>query len=443
MRAAFTSRGFPRLFAGLFASMIGDSLMLIVLGIWVKELTGSNGAAGLVFFFMALPSLFSPLAGMFVDRVKRRTMLVWGNLATAAGLVPLLFVHDRGQVWVIYCVAVWYGISWTVLPAALNGLLKELLAEQVLVEANASLSTSKEGLRLFGPLLGAGLYTWLGGGTVALIDMASFAFAALAVATLALRERTPEREEEHWRAEFVAGIRHIRHDRVLLQCLLAVAGALLVVGFMESAVFAAVAAYGQPASFVGVVVSVQGLGAVAGGLCSSYLIKRIGEISAIAGSLLIFAVGLAVAAGTPVLGGFFAGTIILGFALPVFIVALTTLLQTRTPHRLMGRVSAATDTLLGTPQAGSIALGALLVTVLTFRSIFWLAAAVIAVSAGYLMATLRGELRPAAVGAGLDVEPQEAPAGVTAAVVPELPGVGADVTTAVRSDPPGGPPLSR
>jgi len=45
MRAAFATRGFTRLYAGLTASMLGDSLMLIVLSMWVKSLTGSNAAA--------------------------------------------------------------------------------------------------------------------------------------------------------------------------------------------------------------------------------------------------------------------------------------------------------------------------------------------------------------------------------------------------------------
>jgi MFS family permease len=82
--------------------------------------------------------------------------------------------------------------------------------------------------------------------------------------------------------------------------------------------------------------------------------------------------------------------VVLGFALPVFIVALNTLLQRRTPHRLMGRVTSASDVLLGTPQSGSIALGAVLVTLLSYRSIFWISAAVIFASAVYLMWALRG-----------------------------------------------------
>lgn len=390
MRAAFREPGFPLLFAGLLTSMIGDSLMLIVLAIWVKGLTGSNGAAGLTFFFMAVPSLAAPVAGMFVDRMRRRTVLIWGNLASALAVAPLLLVHDSGQVWVIYLVAVLYGVSWVVLPGALNGLLKEMLPEDLLVGANAALSTTKQGLRLFGPLVGAGLYAWGGGGVVAVIDAASFVVAAAVVGAIRLREATPVRESGHWRAEFNAGIRHIWRDPILKHTLIAVAIALLVVGFMESAIFAAVESYGKPASFVGVIVSVQGIGAVLGGISSSWVIRSLGEPVSITLSLVVFAAGLAISAASPWLSGLFCGTVVLGFALPVFIVALTTMLQRRTPQRLMGRVTAATDVLLGTPQAGSIALGALLVTLLSFRSIFWMSAIVIFASAGYLTWALRG-----------------------------------------------------
>jgi MFS family permease len=422
VKAAFRQRGFSLLFTGLLTSMIGDSLMLIVLAIWVKSLTGSNGAAGLTFFFMALPSLAAPVAGMFVDRAKRRTVLIWGNLATALAMAPLLLVHDSSRVWVIYLVAVCYGISWVVLPGALNGLLKEMLPEDLLVDANASLATTKEALRLFGPLLGAGLYAWGGGSVVAVIDAGTFVVAAVAVGLLKVREDAPVREEGHWGAEFSAGIRHIWGDSTLKHTLIAVAVALLVVGFIESAIFAAVEAFDKPASFVGVVVSVQGAGAVAGGLSSARVIRRLGEAEAISLSLGVFAAGLAVAAASPWLWGLFCGIVILGFALPIFIVALNTLLQIRTPQRLMGRVSAATDVLLGTPQSGSIALGALLVTFLGYQSIFWICAAVILGSGIYLAWALRG----------LALEP---PAGAPTSDVPlEASPPGAPVTMVVPAD---------
>ena len=389
MKAAFTQPGFRLLFSGLLASMVGDSLMLIVLAVWVKTLTGSNGAAGLTFFFLAIPALAAPLFGMVVDRFKRRTLLFWGNLASALAVTPLLFVHDRQQVWVVYAVAFLYGISFIVLPAGLSGLLKEMLPEDMLVDANAALSTSKEALRLVGPLLGAGLFTWLGGGAVAVIDALSFVVAGVVVLFVRIQEDQPVRLESHFREEVLAGIHHIRDDLVLRHTLIAVGVSLLVIGFMESAVFAMVDAFDRPASYVGVVVSVQGVGAIAGGLCSSSLIKRIGETTAISGSLATFAVGLAIAAVSPWLAIVFVGVVVLGFALPIFVIAFNTLLQRRTPNRLMGRVSAAADVVLGTPQAISIAMGALLVSLMGYRDIYWICAAVILVSTGYLVWALR------------------------------------------------------
>ena len=63
-------------------------------------------------------------------------------------MMPLLLVRDASDVWIIYTVAFFYGVSFVVVPAALNGLLKDMLAEEVLVEANASLSVTREALRL-------------------------------------------------------------------------------------------------------------------------------------------------------------------------------------------------------------------------------------------------------------------------------------------------------
>ena len=124
MRQAFRAPGFTRLFAGLSTSMFGDAVMLLVLSMWVKQITGSNGAAGLTFFWMVVPALFAPAYGVLIDRARRKPLLVWGNVASAIAVLPLLLVHGRGEVWIVYTVAFLYGISFVVLPAALNGLLK-------------------------------------------------------------------------------------------------------------------------------------------------------------------------------------------------------------------------------------------------------------------------------------------------------------------------------
>ena len=392
MRKAFQQKGFTRLFAGMTTSMFGDSVMLLVLSIWVKTLTGSNGAAGLTFFWMVVPALFAPLFGMFIDRVKRKPLLVWGNLISALIVLPLLVVQDAGDVWIVYVVAFLYGISFVVLPAGLNGLLKELMPDDLLVEANSSLQTTKEGFRLIGPLVGAALFGMFGGGVVAVVDAVSFLVAALIIASIPLQEKAPERIEQHWWHEMTGGIKHLAHEPVLKHVLVAFALMLIVIGFTEASIYALLDFFGKPPTFAGVVVTVQGVGAIVGGLTTSRWVRRLGEAGTVTVGMALLAVGLAVVALTSTLWVTLAAVVVLGYALPLMFIAFMTMLQRLTPHALMGRVSAAVETVMGTPQAVSLAIGALLVTVLDFHVIFAIMAGFTCASVIYLLISLRGRL---------------------------------------------------
>ena len=187
MRQAFAHPASGGSSRALAASMLGDSVMLLVLSMWVKDLTGSNGKAGLTFFWMVVPArVRAPATGSYLDRVRRKPLLVWATCVSALAVLPLLLVHDAGDVWIIYAVAFVYGVSFVVVPAALNGLLKELLPEDLLVDGELVAADVKEGYRLIGPLAVAGLYALLGGGAVAVVDAASFALAALLIATIGL-----------------------------------------------------------------------------------------------------------------------------------------------------------------------------------------------------------------------------------------------------------------
>lgn len=70
-----------------------------------KDLTGSKGAAGLVFLAVGLPILISPLLGHLVDRGRRQPLLIAVNAGAAVGVLVLLRVEDVGQLWVLYVVA--------------------------------------------------------------------------------------------------------------------------------------------------------------------------------------------------------------------------------------------------------------------------------------------------------------------------------------------------
>jgi MFS family permease len=393
MRQAFRQPGFSRLYAGLTASMFGDSAMLLVLSVWVKTLTGSNAQAGLTFFFMVIPALLAPLLGIWIDRLKRKPLLVWGHVASGIGVLPLLLVRDAGDVWVIWAVAVLYGVSFVVLPAALNGLLKELMPDDLLVDANASLQTTKESFRLFGPLIGALLFTWLGGWAVALLDAASFFVAAAVIAALALRETAPQVEESHFWHRLTAGMRHLGTDRVLKHVLVGFGVTLLMIGFIESSVYALLDAFDRPPTFVSVIVSVQGVGAIAGGLSTGWVVKRVGEVATCVVGLLLLVTGIAVMGVTHSIVVVCLGAAVLGASLPMLVIAFNTLVQRRSPQAIMGRVSTATEVVMAVPQSVSLAVGSVLVVVLSYRQIYAIMGVGTLLAAGHIAFWLRRQIR--------------------------------------------------
>ena len=352
---------------GQTLSLFGDTALYLALGIWVKSLTGSNAAAGLIFFALTLPSLGAPLAGLLVDRVRRRPLMIVTDLLVGAAVLLLLLVHDRGQLWLIYAVAGLYGAAGLVFGSAQSALLTVMLPDDLLGAGNAALQTVREALRLVGPLAGAGLYAAIGGGAVAVVDALTFAASALCLAVLHVPETARGRGDQRLAAEVAAGVRHVIGTVALRQIVFTVAVALLVIGFSETLVFAVVGqGLHRPPAFLGVLSAVQGVGAIGGGLTAARVLRRIGDARLIALGLGLFALGelpLVSGALAVVVGGF----VVAGAGLPWVVVGFGMALQRRAPAALQGRVYAAADTMVSVPQTISIAVGAALSTIVDYR----------------------------------------------------------------------------
>jgi MFS family permease len=142
-----------------------------------------------------------------------------------------------------------------------------------------------------------------------------------------------------------------------------------------------------------VLITAQGIGAVAGGVVAAPLLKRTSEA-------ILIVLGLCCAAGAvllltvPNLMADLAGVVLAGIVAPWIIVAATTALQRRTPSQLLGRVSGAFELSLTAPQVTSVGLGAALIAVVSYRVLLVAVAIVAAVAAAYLLAPRTAAARP-------------------------------------------------
>ncbi|HEY7605667.1 MAG TPA: MFS transporter [Actinomycetes bacterium] len=359
-------RDFGLLWAGGLISETGDWFLLVGLPIWVLQLTGSSLVTATVFLVGLLPGLVvGPLAGVLVDRWDRRRTLVAVSLAEAAFLLPLLAVHDRGDLWIVYLVMAVEASLAQLNDPARNALVPSLVGERDLVGANALIGLNSNLARLVGSPLG-GILVELGGLPGLVIgDAASFLVGAALIGMVGSRSVVPAVHSpapaRGVLGEWVDGLRVTLGERELrwglvVNGLAAVAQGIFTVLFV---VFVARELGGDGAD-VGLLRGVQAIGGLLGGVLVVGLARRLRPGPLLGTSLVVFALidlaiwngpvvttaawlylGLFVAAGIPGVG---------------VLTGLTALVQERAGNAYLGRVFA---TYLGSFN-GLMALGMLL-----------------------------------------------------------------------------------
>jgi MFS family permease len=386
-RGPFADARFRRLLIGKSLSSFGDTALYLTLGIWAKALTHDNAAAGAVFLALGLPALFAPAAGHLADRVRRRPLLLWTNALTAVMVLSLLAVRSQAQLWIIYLVAFGYGVANIVLSSAGAGLQKDLLPADDLAAANAALQSVGYGLRIAAPLAGAGLFVLFGGKAVAVLDAVTFAAAIAALLSLKVAESPPESPQPgSFRREVAGGFRHLRAVPLLAQITLVTAAAFSIIGLNETITFAVIGqGLHRPPSFLGVLSSAQGAGAIAAGILMTPLLRRIGSARMTGLALWGFVVESATYF-TRSAALVLAGSLVGGAGLLWLVAVSGTAIQRYTPPRLQGRANAAWTMAVITPQTISIAAGAALISYISYRTLLVVVIAIIGACATYLLA---------------------------------------------------------
>jgi MFS family permease len=264
--------------AGLISDT-GDWLLLIALPIVVYQMTGSALGTSAAFAAELGPGIaLAPLAGRLADQVDRRTLLMSLSAVQALALLPLLLVHGRSGLVVVYSVIVVQASLAALFDPAKNALLPTLVEAGGLISANSMMGLGAAVGRLAGGPLGGLLLAAGSLRTIVIADAVTFVAAGLLIArvpsTRAAESRRGdrgeggERRDDRLRQPLArGGLRAVLRHRTVAAALLVVlvadiAQGIFVVLFI---VFVARRLQGGSAE-IGLLRGVQAIGAIGGGL---------------------------------------------------------------------------------------------------------------------------------------------------------------------------------
>ncbi|WP_406291172.1 MFS transporter [Streptomyces sp. NBC_00209] len=374
--------------AAVVVSGFGSSAMRLAAGIWVRSLTGSDSLAALALFAVWLPVLFGPLLGAVADRLPRKPLLVGTNVVLAVLMAALALVGAEGRVRLLFAVLVLYGGLSVLMDSAESAVVAGAVPAALLGDFNGLRMMANEGMKLVAPLTGAGLYARFGGGAVALLDAVSFALAAGLYALL--RVRRTARPAPMGSGGWTAGMRQLWGSPVLRPLVLAASATMLCAGLNGATLYAVVDTLGHSPAYAGVLSVAQGLGSVTVGLFAGALMRRLpGRVFGAAGIAVFgFAVGLRAVPSDAVA---LAACALIGVGLPCVLIAALTAVQRETPDAVLGRTAATADTLIMSPNAVALGIGAGLVARVDVTVLLPLVGAGAALTAAFLLAAGRRE----------------------------------------------------
>ncbi len=373
-RTAWQSPDFRRLWSAQTVSLFGTQLtslalpLIAAVGLHATPLQmGVLGAAGQLPFL-----LFSLLTGVWVDRTRRKPLLIWSDLLRAALLftVPIAaWLHTLG-ITQLYLVAFLTGTLSVCFEVAQFAYVPSVLPKDHLLDGNARLQVSHSAAEAAGPGLGGVVVQALGAPFALLFDALSF----LASAGFIWRIQRPEpplpaRAHAHIGGEIAQGLRGLLGHPLLRPVILSSVPMVLFGAAMsaEYVLYATRTLHLTP-GLIGLLAAAGGLGAIPGALLTRGVAARLGVGPAIILGYLLWALtGLAVPLVTGPLGVILAvlaaAQLLGGLADTIANVQQWSLRQIVTPDHLQGRVTASHRFLV----YGAGAVGALLGGVLATR----------------------------------------------------------------------------
>ena len=347
------NRDFLNLWCGESISHFGNQIWALAIPlIAVLTLDASPFAVGLLTAAGQLPTLvFSLIAGAWIDRFRRRPVLIAANLGSAAtlSLVPLAALAHILSIPLLLVIAFTAGSLAVVFDLTYTSYLPCVSGREHLVEANSKLEASASIAQVGGPGMAGILVSLFSAPYAVLIDAGSFVASAYFIRKIATPEPEPTRRSDRpeLKMEIVAGLRFVVGHPILR----ALAASRSTLQFFSGGFFAVYVLFmardlDLGSTAIGLIFAIGGVGAFAGAMLGGPLLRRIGLGHALILSFALFGltgllVPLAVLAPPVALPIVVASEFLQWLFIVAFSINDSSLRQSVVPDRMLGRVNGA------------------------------------------------------------------------------------------------------
>jgi MFS family permease len=377
---------FLKLWAGQSISEFGSQISQLAIP-WLAAV--GLGASPFEFSLLGVVGflpfiLFALPAGVWVDRLRRKPILIVGDGARAVLLasIPVLWAFDLLHMWHLLVIQFVIGVFTVFFDVAYQAYLPSLVERDQLVEGNAKLQLTVSTSTVGGPPVAGALIAAITAPYAIVVDAVSFALSTAFMVPIRRPERLPERAEGQPRPKLLPELKEglsyvVRHPH--LRAIAACTGS---ANFFGSVSFAIALLYlvrtlDLSSAETGVVFAAFGIGSIVGALSANPVQRRIGVGPAIVFPAILFPItglGVPLAPRDFPLPVLIASFLVGGYSQVAYNITQVSLRQAITPERLQGRMNASMRWIVwGTLPLGQLAGGAI-ASVWGLRAALWVGA---------------------------------------------------------------------
>jgi MFS family permease len=325
--------------------------------------------------------LFALPAGVWVDRLRRRYILIVGDAARAVllAIIPILWALGELQVWHLLVLEFLIGICTVFFDVAYQSYLPALIEREDLIDGNSKLQLTASAASISGPPLAAALMAAIGAANAILADCASFVASTAFMVSMRHRETPPQPEPGQKHPKMWPQVKEglnwvVRHP--WLRSIAVCTGTSNFFSTLSNAILILYMArtLGLSKFAIAIVYVAAPVGSIVAGLVTNRVNRRIGVGPTILATISVSSVaGLCypLAPHSFPMPLLMVGGALFGFGAVAFNITQVSLRQAITPERLQGRMNAAMRWVVwGTIPLGTL-LGGGLATWFSLRTALW------------------------------------------------------------------------